>query len=1073
MSRTRNRVRPLTAWLLPRFAVLLVCALTLSLGWPALAGDNSGPDPSTEVEFEGIIQEYIPAPPEGPALRVADELVRVTPETQFRDQAGNPIPFSAFHVGERVRVKGVRGPDNAVIAALIEKRGDGMPGPGPEVRLVGFIENIDSVHRVLVVNHVVVETTNMTRYFDEDNNLIAFEVLAVGDFVEVEGTIGPNGSIVAREVSLEDGDDDDNFMVRFHGVIQHVNLTSGTLVVAGRIVITGNATIILDENEQPIGLGDLQVGDFVEVEGIVLRNGAVFAKKIHKENPPDQIEVRFRGVIENIENDGTLMVSGRLVRTNEQTVFLGLQNEPLTLADFSPGEFVEVEGVRQSDGSVLARRIKKEDRVCARFELRGPITAIGDVIWLIGQAPVVVTPVTVLLGPNNEPLPPSAFNVGDFVEVEGCVNAAGERVARKIKLEDPTAPPCRRDIEFMGPILAVHPQEFEIIVNHYRVQVTPATELHGPEGHPIPFDALRPGMVVKVEGTVPPQPLGGPAPALTLVIACEIHVKSGPGDPHLTTLLGRIEAIDLDAHTLVCSGTTVLVTPGTIIKSQCDDQPLALDDLTTGMLIRAEGRLLGDGSFVAAVIRVIEENACPRERRAHIFGLIRAVNLPESITVRDVTVLLRENPEIETWFGEHITPDALAVGDLVEVKGLWTPEHDLLALEIHVCASVISEIDYTSKTLVVSDTLVVTTALTDIVTTAGAPLAFEDLAVGDLVRIRGEFDGGVLVARVIVRLDGPRFSGRIGSLDEVEYEVVDGRLRLRARDHINNFGFVNLPDRSFCAAVNGLVCVDFRLSTDAPTPAEAPTARVRANSDGLRKVALLRISSAGDGRYAPDNDGRAYRFYFVPSSVRHWNLAFDLINFDPNDAPSASLTLEGVRTRIVPFSALHVVERLVDHDFDGSSNGWVFGGASPFTPALGGPGNEGTLDVTPPDSFSFGSWFRNLEIEPMAGAIYRARFVVRAAPGEPDRLPNFRLRLGTLSAGLVAAAVINSVPSPNDMPDGPGRGYDVYLAIPPDVDPTGDSLIAGFDVLQFDPNDDTERPVSLDHFTLERVEVAP
>lgn len=1080
MSNFRFDTRLLKTRSLQGLLVMFICALTLALGMPALAGDDSGPGSGSEVEFEALIQEVIAGPPNGPALRFGPELVRINLQTEFRDNDGDSIPFSAFQVGQKVRVKGFRQPDNSILAKRIEQR-FGSDDSGFSMRHVGIIQQILPATRSLIVNGIPVHTNNSTIFLDDDNNLIAFEDLSLNDFVEVEGQPAPIGpGILAKKVKLDDDNGDDNFAVHFRGIIQNINLTSGTLVVAQRFVVTGNATIILDDNNNPISLADLAVGDFVQVEGMLIGNGAVFAKKIKIEDFPDDIEVEFRGVIEDIAagvegalSPGTMIVSGRIVYTNNLTIFLGLNNEPLTFGDFAVGEFVEVEGARQNDGSILAEKIKKEDRVCARFEIRGPLTARGEGLWVIGDQPVHVTNGTKFLDQNNEPILPSAINIGDFLEAEGCVNAAGEYIARKIKLEDPDSTPCPREFEFSGVIREILPLAKEIIVDQYRVSVTPGTEITGPEGRPLRFADLRAGMNVKVEGVIPPQVQGGPEPLLTLVIACEIKVRGGNGDPALTTLIGVIESIDLDASTLVCSGTTVLVSPETIIRAQHEEDLLTLDDLTTGLLILAKGRRVGDGTFAAAFIKVIEDNQNPRDRRAHIFGLIRAINLPESITVRDVTVLLRDNPEIETWLGEHITPDALSVGDLVEVKGFWTPERELLAKEIHVCAAVISDIDYTSKTLLVSGTTVAVTDDTDIVTSQGAPMLFEDLMIGDLVRIRGSFDGDVLVASLIMRLDGPRFSGPIGGLNEVEYEIEDGKIRLRANGNVNNFGFVDLPGRSFCADVNVLVCVDFKLSTDAEDIVQAPSARVRANAEGLRRISLLRINSTGDARYAPTHEGRPYRFYFVPSPAKHWNLSFDLLNFDPFDDPDASLTLEGVRVVPIPLSAVRPVERLADHDFNASSSGWNFGGAAPFSEPQPGAGDAGTLDLTPPDPFSFGTWFRNLEIDPQAGAIYRARFVVRAAPGDPGKLPVFRMRFGVLSTGLVAINVVNSVQTPNDAPGPDGRVFDLFLAIPPDVDTAGDPLFAGFDIMHFDPTDDSLRPVSLDHFVLDRVEIAP
>jgi len=55
-------------------------------------------------------------------------------------------------------------------------------------------------------------------------------------------------------------------------------------------------------------------------------------------------------------------VAGRAVSTDGSTIYLGRRNEALTASDvLKVGNRVEVEGHTQSDGSVLAKKIKLQD----------------------------------------------------------------------------------------------------------------------------------------------------------------------------------------------------------------------------------------------------------------------------------------------------------------------------------------------------------------------------------------------------------------------------------------------------------------------------------------------------------------------------------------------------------------------------------------------------------------------------------------------------------------------------------------------------------------------------------------
>ncbi|HET7294392.1 MAG TPA: DUF5666 domain-containing protein [Vicinamibacteria bacterium] len=73
----------------------------------------------------------------------------------------------------------------------------------------------------------------------------------------------------------------------------------------------------------------------------------------------DQGEVEFKGHIESI-GDSSLVVDGRTVLVDASTRIKDGDTE-ITLADLVVGALVEVEGFVQSDGSVLAKKIKVED----------------------------------------------------------------------------------------------------------------------------------------------------------------------------------------------------------------------------------------------------------------------------------------------------------------------------------------------------------------------------------------------------------------------------------------------------------------------------------------------------------------------------------------------------------------------------------------------------------------------------------------------------------------------------------------------------------------------------------------
>jgi hypothetical protein len=142
------------------------------------------------------------------------------------------------------------------------------------------------------------------------------------------------------------------------------SVTPPSLKVAGRTVVT-NADTKIKRGDQTITLGDVNVGDRVEVEGISQSDGSVLASKITVENDENgdqnqnDEQVDFSGHVDSISAP-ILVVSGRKVVTNGSTR-IRRGDKTVTLGDLKIGDKVEVQGTGQADGSVLASKIKVED----------------------------------------------------------------------------------------------------------------------------------------------------------------------------------------------------------------------------------------------------------------------------------------------------------------------------------------------------------------------------------------------------------------------------------------------------------------------------------------------------------------------------------------------------------------------------------------------------------------------------------------------------------------------------------------------------------------------------------------
>lgn len=154
-------------------------------------------------------------------------------------------------------------------------------------------------------------------------------------------------------------------------------------------------------------------------------------------------EVEIRAKVDSV-GSSSLVVGGRTVRVDASTRLLGRNNEAIALSAFRSGDFVEVEGIPQSDGSLLATKVKLEDAddddgagngVGEDVEFTGTVSSLSP-LTVAGRT-VKTDGSTRYLGRKNEALSASdVLKVGNRVEVEGHTQADNSVLAKKIKLED-------------------------------------------------------------------------------------------------------------------------------------------------------------------------------------------------------------------------------------------------------------------------------------------------------------------------------------------------------------------------------------------------------------------------------------------------------------------------------------------------------------------------------------------------------------------------------------------------------------------------------------------------------------
>jgi hypothetical protein len=260
------------------------------------------------------------------------------------------------------------------------------------------------------------------------NKTFGFPDLRVGDHIQVKGA--RNGSMVtASEIKVEqggngddDGDDDEVDRVQFRGTVSLLTgLCPGlTMTVAGTRVVTNAATQFED-----VTCATLTNTMVVEVTGLRRSDGSVLATKINRE---DDVQTEVRGTVSLLVGlcpGLTFTVGTTQVVTNAATRFA-----PIACTALRNNMRVTVQGIKRSDGSVLATSVSAE-------EDSAQTKVSGTVSLLIGLCPgltftVAGTQVVTNAATQFEDVTCATLTNTMVVEVQGIKRSDGSVLASKV-----------------------------------------------------------------------------------------------------------------------------------------------------------------------------------------------------------------------------------------------------------------------------------------------------------------------------------------------------------------------------------------------------------------------------------------------------------------------------------------------------------------------------------------------------------------------------------------------------------------------------------------------------------------
>ncbi|MGL5002001.1 MAG: DUF5666 domain-containing protein, partial [Casimicrobium sp.] len=215
-----------------------------------------------------------------------------------------------------------------------------------------------------------------------------------------------------------------------------LNACSSTPAPTQAITLSGVATQASTQGFQLLGYRvngqssdanePVRNGSIVEVRGKRSDDGRVTPDAV-------TVNVEVKGAVSSINAaNKTLVVLGQTVQVTADTVFEGSDDTILSFADLQIGMFIEVSGLRQDDGTLVATRIEREKNPPASNSVRlcGTISSLDATAktFKVEGLTVDYSSATVKGTPAD----------GMRVKVRGSINASGVLVASQLEVKKPS-----------------------------------------------------------------------------------------------------------------------------------------------------------------------------------------------------------------------------------------------------------------------------------------------------------------------------------------------------------------------------------------------------------------------------------------------------------------------------------------------------------------------------------------------------------------------------------------------------------------------------------------------------------
>jgi len=423
-------------------------------------------------------------------------------------------------------------------------------------------------------------------------------------------------------------------------------VSSGPITGFGSVILNGiefdTTQADIRVEDQSVREDDLRLGMRVIVEGVRDNNGVAKATRV-------VFRKNVEGLIDRLDVvNNTLVVLGQTVLVDGLTVIEDrAQSSAIALSALAVGQFVEVSGLIDAHGTILATRIERQTGFVAsvtEVEVRSTLSGLDTNAhtFVLGALTVNFRTATVVGSLSN----------GVFVQVRGTQTASGSSMtATRVTVEDPTVGGATgTKIEIEGFVTAFTSATV-LRVNGQAVTTTAQTVFDNGT-----VTDLAQNVRLEVEGQVD---------ANSTLVAEKISFRRRNGGN--VRIEADVEAVTTTTVTLL--GLVVRVAPLTQFKDDMGgERHFRFDRIQVGDRLELRGDFDAQGNIVATRLR-----RRPPKTEVVLQAPVESIT-PPNLGIRGVAIQTNAATVFEDFSPNH--PPAtqffaiLRSGTLVKVKGI-------------------------------------------------------------------------------------------------------------------------------------------------------------------------------------------------------------------------------------------------------------------------------------------------------------------------------------------------------------------------------------------------------------------